>query len=231
MARGLGIALRALGPWWRQGALVRGALASTYVFIVSSWPRKGELDTGCDPHGRPSRKPFTIHVPSLLLNHPQREAKEKIKRMAEQVREENARKQQQAAAAALLANRPPRQRASPSARAAGTQDGGSGGEDGPGGQGQGQGNGDVAAAAAGQLAGGRGGKDKEPSARERALQFAKNIPKPEVKKKAVVEGAGAGGGGGEEEGRQLSELELLERQHAERQQEVDRIRAELARVL
>ena len=77
---------------------------------------------------------------------------------------------------------------------------------------------------------------KEPTARDRALEFAKNVPKPEVmlappppkpepKRRnggaAATVVSGPKGGG---------DLESLEAQHSEDQQKVDRIRQEMARL-
>jgi hypothetical protein len=88
---------------------------------------------------------------------------------------------------------------------------------------------------------------KEPTARERAIEFAKNVPKPEVmmplpkpevvKKKPPAAGsaaaarATAAGAAGPRGGAGATGLEALEAQHKEDQQKVDRIRAELARMM
>ena len=103
-----------------------------------------------------------------------------------------------------------------------------------------------AAAAAAAGGGGAGGLSKidankpkaAPSARDRALAFAKQVPKPEVKPRATSSGGGGGpgGGGGAKAGRrrgnsahdeyiyggggQLSELEKLEMEHRIHQQKL-----------
>ncbi|GIL57286.1 hypothetical protein Vafri_12544 [Volvox africanus] len=139
-----------------------------------------------------------------------REAKERVKKLAEQVREENARR----------ANSRVKQR--PGDPAPGTGAGGGGAGGGGGGGSNGAGSSSPAPQVSRE-------KEKELSARERALQFAKNIPKPELKPKKQP--AASQSGEATEGPPALSELELLEKQHQERQQQVDKIRAELARIL
>ncbi|GAX80322.1 hypothetical protein CEUSTIGMA_g7760.t1 [Chlamydomonas eustigma] len=88
---------------------------------------------------------------------------------------------------------------------------------------------------------------KEPTARDRAIEFAKNVPKPEVmipppkpevvKKKPPAAGSAAAArvaaamGVGPRGAAEATGLEALEAQHKEDQQRVDRIRAELARMM
>ena len=81
---------------------------------------------------------------------------------------------------------------------------------------------------------------KEPTARDRALEFAKNVPKPEVmlpppppppENKRRIAGGAAKPGGLAVVVKAGSDLEALEAQHSEDQQKVDRIRQELARML
>ena len=82
---------------------------------------------------------------------------------------------------------------------------------------------------------------KEPTARDRALEFAKNVPNPEVMmpppppkpdgRKKPGGAAAAGGGKPAVTVGKGSDLEALEAKHSEDQQKVDRIRQELARIL
>lgn len=90
--------------------------------------------------------------------------------MADQVREDNARR----------ANSRPRQRPPAASDFAGAAAGGAGG------------GGGSSSAPGSSSSAPRDGKEKELSARERALQFAKNIPKPEpkLKKQSVASQSG-----------------------------------------
>ena len=84
---------------------------------------------------------------------------------------------------------------------------------------------------------------KEPTARDRALEFAKNVPKPEVmlpppppkpegrKKPGGYAAAAAAATALKPPAAAGSDLEALEAKHSEDQQRVDRIRQELARML
>ena len=80
-------------------------------------------------------------------------------------------------------------------------------------------------------------KPKAPTARDKALNFAKNVPKPEARKKRE-EGEGedsAGGLASSGEGgvgdKAVSALEQLEARHAADARQVDAIRAEMAKML
>uniref|UniRef100_A0A7S1SGZ8 Uncharacterized protein n=1 Tax=Tetraselmis chuii TaxID=63592 RepID=A0A7S1SGZ8_9CHLO len=66
------------------------------------------------------------------------------------------------------------------------------------------------------------------SSRERALDFAKNIPKPEVKSKKVAGGEDEGPSAREEG--EMTELDALEAQHRLDQQRIDEIRRELGNI-
>ena len=68
---------------------------------------------------------------------------------------------------------------------------------------------------------------KGPTARERALEFAKNVPKPEVKK--PKEEKRPGGQSGDED-RPLSELERMEMQHRLDQQRIEAIKQEMGKL-
>eukprot|EP00201_Polytomella_parva_P016807 CAMPEP_0175070010 /NCGR_PEP_ID=MMETSP0052_2-20121109/18490_1 /TAXON_ID=51329 ORGANISM="Polytomella parva, Strain SAG 63-3" /NCGR_SAMPLE_ID=MMETSP0052_2 /ASSEMBLY_ACC=CAM_ASM_000194 /LENGTH=566 /DNA_ID=CAMNT_0016337103 /DNA_START=296 /DNA_END=1996 /DNA_ORIENTATION=+ len=71
-------------------------------------------------------------------------------------------------------------------------------------------------------------KVMEPTARQKALEFAKNVPKPEVKPKKTVE---AKTNVSQKNVESETELERLEREHQEQQLAVEAIRAEMQRVM
>lgn len=74
-------------------------------------------------------------------------------------------------------------------------------------------------------------KAQEPSARQKALEFAKNVPKPEPKRVPVPESSeGRERGREASSGRPLSDLEVLEEQHRQDQARIDAIRQELGRM-
>ncbi|MEW5318690.1 MAG: hypothetical protein WDW38_009891 [Sanguina aurantia] len=76
---------------------------------------------------------------------------------------------------------------------------------------------------------------REPSARDKALIFARNVPKPEVRAKAVSSNGAAALGresdGGDASLPAESDLDVMERQHQADLQRVDAIRAQLGRQL
>ncbi len=73
---------------------------------------------------------------------------------------------------------------------------------------------------------------KEPNARERALMFAKNVPKPDVpKQNSSKQDIHVKPSSKKDAKPQNPELAQLEEQHCRDQQKVDAIRAELARML
>ena len=73
-------------------------------------------------------------------------------------------------------------------------------------------------------------KQAEPTARQRALDFAKNVPKPETKKPPPQGPPQRGGKGSAAAEQPKSELELLEEQHRLDQQRIEAIRQELGKL-
>lgn len=69
-------------------------------------------------------------------------------------------------------------------------------------------------------------ESKMPSVRERALDFAKNIPKPEAKGKKKCESSRIS----QAQAHEMTELETLEAQHRMDQQRIDAMRKELGNI-